>query len=144
MNKDTSNTVLLNGKNKLIKMFQLLSEKEKKIVRKQDPEDFRGRPGAGWKNLEPDPAQETKPGCFARHRTGLVQNKVRLGPLRKTTPGLESGLGPPWPGLARPAPTPAERRTARRSTPPSRAPPAGGRLKEERKMNNSHMKQVFL
>ena len=29
MNKDTSNTVFLNGKNKLIKMFQLLSEKEK-------------------------------------------------------------------------------------------------------------------
>ena len=29
MNQDTSNSVFLNGKNKLIKMFQLLSEKEK-------------------------------------------------------------------------------------------------------------------
>ena len=29
MNKESSNTVFLNGKNKLIKMFQLLSEKEK-------------------------------------------------------------------------------------------------------------------
>ena len=29
MNKESANTVFLNGKNKLIKMFQLLSEKEK-------------------------------------------------------------------------------------------------------------------
>ena len=32
MNKDTSNTVFLNGKNKLIKMFQLLSETEKNAL----------------------------------------------------------------------------------------------------------------